>query len=226
MGISNLLENFTVAVSKYPNNKCLGWREKQTDGTVGPYVWKTYKEVGEEVILLASGLKSIGAQPKGRIGVFGPNSPQWMMAMQVKIVVSILNATVGINPCMQVTYVDPLWQFSQACNRMNAQCVPLYDSLGENAIEFIINHSESSIAFVATDKLVALAKALPKTKGTLKSIVYWGEGHPASIEVCTCFHQCSISVVVDKVSFLTFNPTCLISKSIDCQVPRLHGAVL
>jgi hypothetical protein len=30
----------------------------------------------------------------------------------------------------------------QACNRMSYQCVPLYDTLGENAVEYIINHSE------------------------------------------------------------------------------------
>ena len=81
---ATLLDNFTQAVTKYPTNKCLGWREKQADGTVGPYIWKTYKEVGEEVKDLASGLSSIGAVTKGSIGVFGPNCPQWMMAMQVK----------------------------------------------------------------------------------------------------------------------------------------------
>lgn len=30
----------------------------------------------------------------------------------------------------------------QACNRMSYMCVPLYDSLGENAIEFIVRHAE------------------------------------------------------------------------------------
>ncbi len=29
----------------------------------------------------------------------------------------------------------------QACNRQSVYCVPLYDTLGENAIEYIINHS-------------------------------------------------------------------------------------
>jgi hypothetical protein len=31
---------------------------------------------------------------------------------------------------------------------MSATCVPLYDSLGENAIEYIINHAETMVAFV------------------------------------------------------------------------------
>ena len=78
-----------------------------------------------------------------------------------------------------------LVSLSQACNRLNAPCVPLYDSLGENAIEFIINHAEAAVAFVSTEKLPNLVKALPKTKEILKTIVYWGEGNKASIEVRT-----------------------------------------
>ena len=64
----------------------------------------------------------------------------------------------------------------QACNRQSVYCVPLYDSLGENAVEFIINHSESSIIFVARDKLDTLLKALPSAHKGLKTLVYWGTG--------------------------------------------------
>lgn len=52
--------------------------------------------------------------------------------------------------------------------------MPLYDSLGENAIEFIINHSEATIVFVASDKAANLAKALPLCKGRVKTVVVWG----------------------------------------------------
>lgn len=57
---------------------------------------------------------------------------------------------------------------------MSMHCVPLYDSLGENAIEYIINHSEAVVAFVSSDKFPNLVKALDKTKATLKTVVYWG----------------------------------------------------
>ena len=52
--------------------------------------------------------------------------------------------------------------------------MPLYDSLGENAIEFIINHSEATVVFVASDKAANLAKALPMCKERLKAVVIWG----------------------------------------------------
>lgn len=57
---------------------------------------------------------------------------------------------------------------SQACNRMAMHCVPLYDSLGENAIEFIINHSEAVVAFVATSKFDNVVK-VGRISGVLMS---------------------------------------------------------
>jgi len=148
--VNTLFELFTRSVEKFPNNPCLGSRT-MTDKGAGPFVFKTYKEVGEEVVNLASGLRAIGVEPKQRVGVFGPNCAQWMVAMQ-------------------------------ACNRLSGVCVPLYDSLGENAIEFIINHSEAVVAFVAADKYANLVKALDKTKQFLKYVVYWGAAKPEHIQ--------------------------------------------
>lgn len=38
---------------------------------------------------------------------------------------------------------SPTWMKAmQACNRQSAWCIPLYDTLGENAIEYIVNHAE------------------------------------------------------------------------------------
>ncbi|PQP97310.1 long chain acyl-CoA synthetase 2 [Prunus yedoensis var. nudiflora] len=39
------------------------------------------------------------------------------------------------------------WEFNWACNSHSITYVPLYDTLGANAVEFIINHAEVSIAF-------------------------------------------------------------------------------
>jgi long-chain acyl-CoA synthetase len=43
---------------------------------------------------------------------------------------------------------------------MSYECVPLYDSLGENAVEFIMRHAEVAAVFVAAGKLGKLAPAL------------------------------------------------------------------
>eukprot|EP00798_Chlamydomonas_sp_ICE-L_P010286 gene10286-8208_t len=134
LDVETLYELFTNSVSKYAKSECLGHRPKGENGKAGPFVFQTYEE------------------PTDRVGILGPNCPEWMKAMQ-------------------------------ACNRMSYCCVPLYDSLGENAIEFIINHSEATLAFVSTTKFPAMIKSLPMTKDALKTVVYWGETDAASIEV-------------------------------------------
>ena len=58
--------------------------------------------------------------------------------------------------------------------------MPIYDSLGESAVEYIINHSETSIAIVEASKLHAVAKVAAAVKGTLKTVVYLGAGDDAS----------------------------------------------
>eukprot|EP00953_Heterococcus_sp_UTEX-ZZ885_P040386 20643-Heterococcus_DN1.PRE.3 len=41
--MTTLHDNYQLAVKKYPNNNCYGWRV--IDGaTAGPYQWMTYKE--------------------------------------------------------------------------------------------------------------------------------------------------------------------------------------
>lgn len=62
----------------------------------------------------------------------------------------------------------------QATNHLGLECVPLYDTLGENAIEYIIDHSESTFVVVGAAKLPAFVKALAQIKQKLKGVVYWG----------------------------------------------------
>ena len=39
--------------------------------------------------------------------------------------------------------------------------MPIYDSLGESAVEYIVSHSEMSVALVEAAKLGALSKVAP-----------------------------------------------------------------
>ena len=47
---------------------------------------------------------------------------------------------------------------------MHAVQVPLYDTFGAEAVEFIIKHSHVSIIFCSSSKLAALAEVLPEVK--------------------------------------------------------------
>ena len=71
----------------------------------------------------------------------------------------------------------------QACNRTSSYCVPLYDTLGENAIEYILGHSEASVVVVAADKIGNLAAALSTNKEHVQTVVYWGPAGPEHVAV-------------------------------------------
>lgn len=148
-GVTTLYELFDNGVKNFSSKKCLGWRPI-VDDAAGEYEWWTYAETGEKVAAVASGIATTGIAPGSRVGVLGPNCPEWMLAMQ-------------------------------ACNRMGLTCVPLYDTLGENAIEYIVNHSESQIVFVAATKMAKFVAALPECKATVKTVVYWGKADEAHI---------------------------------------------
>ncbi len=55
----------------------------QVDGKAGPFEWLTYRQVAGLVEKVASALVSIGLAPRDKVAVYGSNSPEWMMAMQV-----------------------------------------------------------------------------------------------------------------------------------------------
>ncbi|KAL5541286.1 hypothetical protein UlMin_042508 [Ulmus minor] len=78
---------------------------------------------------------------------------------------------------------SPEWIVSmQACNAHGLYCVPLYDTLGAGAVEFIINHAEVSIAFAEEKKIPELLKTLTNTSEYVKKLVSFGKVTPEQRE--------------------------------------------
>lgn len=138
--MSTAWDIFRNSVEKYPGNRMLGWREV-VNGKFGPYVWKTYKDVYEEVLHIGSALRASGAEPGSHIGIYGSNCPQWIVAME-------------------------------ACSAHSMICVPLYDTLGHAAVNFILDHAEIDYIFVQDQKV----------KGLLSS-----DRLPQRLKVIVCF---------------------------------------
>mmetsp|Transcript_18262 Transcript_18262/g.51152 ORF Transcript_18262/g.51152 Transcript_18262/m.51152 type:complete len:544 (-) Transcript_18262:303-1934(-) len=67
----------------------------------------------------------------------------------------------------------------QACNHQNLKCVPLYDTLGHDAVEFIMKHSEAAGVFCQGPKLKVLSGALQSVKSNIKLVCFWGEASDA-----------------------------------------------
>ncbi|GFP82566.1 long chain acyl-coa synthetase 4 [Phtheirospermum japonicum] len=67
------------------------------------------------------------------------------------------------------------WVISmEACNAHGLYCVPLYDTLGSGAIEYIICHAEITLVFVEEKKIPELVKTLSGAAKFLKTIVSFG----------------------------------------------------
>ncbi|XP_024169904.2 long chain acyl-CoA synthetase 4 [Rosa chinensis] len=77
----------------------------------------------------------------------------------------------------------PEWIMSmEACNVHGLYCVPLYDTLGAGAVEFIICHAEVPLAFVEEKKISELLKTLPNASKYLKTLVSFGKVTPEQKE--------------------------------------------
>ena len=141
---------FVTAVEKYGDLDCLGARKIGEDGEAGPYQFWSYNETAQRVEKIASAMNAAGVKRGAKVGVFGVNCREWMLAMQ-------------------------------ACNRMSFVCVPIYDTFGEDAVEFIVNHSETNIIFADGVHLTKLQKAMAKMKANVRNVVYWGKEDEESI---------------------------------------------
>lgn len=115
--------------------------------------------------------------------VNGKHGPyEWLTYKQVyDIVIRVGNAirACGIQPggrCGIYGANCAEWVISmEACNAHGLYCVPLYDTLGADAIEFIICHAEVPLAFVEEKKIPELLKTFPKSGEYLKTIVSFGK---------------------------------------------------
>jgi long-chain acyl-CoA synthetase len=80
---STLHDLFQRSVARFAAEPLLGWRPVNAQGGVGEYQWITYAETGARVAEVASGLAGLGVTAGQRVGVYGVNCPEWMIAMQV-----------------------------------------------------------------------------------------------------------------------------------------------
>ncbi|KAL7165535.1 hypothetical protein ACSBR2_041256 [Camellia fascicularis] len=75
----------------------------------------------------------------------------------------------------------------EACNAHGLYCVPLYDTLGAGAVEYILCHAEVTIAFVEEKKIPEVLKTFPSAMKYLKTIVSFGKVTPEQQEVVEKF---------------------------------------
>ncbi|CAG8563810.1 8706_t:CDS:10 [Funneliformis caledonium] len=142
--VTTLYENFQVALKVSKDRNCIGHRpyNKQT-GQYGSYQWQTYKQVADRIENFGSGILHLNENV-----IKNPKFDQW---------------AVGI-------YANnrPEWFITDQANcAYNLITVALYDTLGPDTVEYVINHAEISIAVVGVNRipgLIQLTSKIPNLK--------------------------------------------------------------
>lgn len=49
-------------------------------------------------------------------------------------------------------------------------------------MQYTVNHSETSLIFIEASKIGTLSKAIPKIKGNVRTVVYWGSSSSGDVE--------------------------------------------
>lgn len=126
---------------KWPDADCLGEREKLPDGSVGDYVYMSYRETYERCIQFGRGLASLGVKKGDKLGIYAHNSIMWQMT-------------------------------AFGAYSIGATIVPVYDSLGAEASEYIVNHADIKFLFSSEFKYKNALNLLDKCEKVEKLILF------------------------------------------------------
>ncbi|XP_024534363.1 long chain acyl-CoA synthetase 4 [Selaginella moellendorffii] len=149
------------------------------DGLVeAPEGARTCWELFSNTVKTSPNARMLGHRPivAGKVGKY-----VWQTYQEVYNQVLYIGSamrTLGVGPkgrCGIYGINCPAWMITlQACNGHSIYAVPLYDTLGDDAVEFIVGHAEVSIVFAHADKIPAVLRALPKCSKYVKTLVSFG----------------------------------------------------
>ncbi|OMJ20402.1 Fatty acyl-CoA synthetase A [Smittium culicis] len=174
---------FWSSVYQTPEKDYLGYRPYDIETkSFKEYEFYTYKQIGDRVNNLASGIINIELglakteAQKNRVrsrnftaAIYSSNRPEWSMAERALL--------------------------TQSC-----YSVALYDTLGEDSMEYIINHSESSIVFCSLDKVARLLRSsdsIPEVKTIICFDSITGDPSQSLLGIPSPFNVRSIDLLRD-----------------------------
>jgi long-subunit acyl-CoA synthetase (AMP-forming) len=131
-GSLTLFETFSKSAQEYADRRCLGYRPIDTlNSSPGRYLFRTYAEVSRSVRNIASGLV--------KEGLILPNHDGFLvLGLYLK------------NSCAWV-------MAENACYYLNAVVIPLYDTLGADTVEYIVNQTGIQTIICSAKELSSLA---------------------------------------------------------------------
>ncbi len=151
----------------HPTNNCLGTRYPLVAGgdvmkEPGPFVWLDYQTVYDKALKIGRGLIALG------------------LAQSCSPSIVDLNDVPGISMVGLFSQNRHEWVLAeQGCNSIAVTTVPLYDTLGHEAVRYIVAHTGLTTVVVSRNKLKEL---LQVKADSLKNVVLM-DGAPSAEEV-------------------------------------------
>jgi len=135
--ISTPHEAFESSAARHPKNRCLGHRPYDAvSKKFGPYIWEDYETVARRRRNFGAGLVHLHRQA-------GVTARQYGVGLW----------------CQN----RPEWQITDlACMSQGLYTVSIYDTLGPDATEYIINHAELACVVAGLNHVAALLKLKPR----------------------------------------------------------------
>lgn len=141
--LNTVYAHFMFSVRTWPNNDCIGWRpfNELTEDWEPYYVWESYATVAERAKNFGSGIMSL------------VNSKRGKPLHSNDFIVAILSHNI------------PEWIITDiACQSFDLTNTCLYETLGEETSEYIMNLTESPILVFAKVNLYKILNILPELK--------------------------------------------------------------
>lgn len=159
--LTTLYELFEQAVSNFPQKDSLGFRTRLSDGQAGPYVFENYATTKERRDNLGSGIFFILQNNPFRLDIPAHNKIKYdQAASESPFVLSIFSAN------------RPEWVITDcACVAYSITSTALYESLGSESTEYILNLTESPIVVCSKDKIEMLINIKKKFPQELKTLI-------------------------------------------------------
>ncbi|CAG8723988.1 11591_t:CDS:2, partial [Acaulospora colombiana] len=147
--VTTLYDNFQYALKISAERPLLGHRPlNRSTGKHDPYSWQTYKQIAERVNNFGSGIMHLSDNV-----CKNPRSEQWAVGIYSYNRPGIYPNMFCLFFCANMSY--------------NLITVALYDTLGSDVVEYVINHAEIKIVVTGVGhipRLIQLAHKTPEMK--------------------------------------------------------------
>lgn len=143
------------------------------NGVAKEYVWQSHPQIRKRIENFGKGLIELGLKRQQALGIYAVNKPEWVSL----IFFFFFDVFYCLPPFFFIKTMAELASYRQAF-----MIVALYDTLGAEAMEYIVNQVDMEVIVLSADKLDNISKLKAQLPSIKTIIVMEDTISPASKE--------------------------------------------